>query len=213
MAKLENVESYFSKYIQSHDNALQNTEVSDAEGNELSQQDGIDLLCRWSQELKDHGRCQHFIGNGASMAFTNHMALDWTKNGGVTSHCYASSSLLTAIVNDMGVEHTFSAALDWYAEPGDLLATISTSGNSPNILGGIEAAKKKNMKVVTFSGLRPDNISRKLGDLNFYIPAKTYGIVECAHQVLLHLWLDQYMQIYEWEREEYQNMRLTEFQL
>ena len=69
------------------------------------------------------------------------------------------------------------------------------------------------MKVVTFSGLRPDNISRKLGDLNFYIPAKTYGIVECAHQVLLHLWLDQYMQIYEWEREEYQNMRLTEFQL
>ena len=41
------------------------------------------------------------------MAFANHMALDWTKNGGVTSNCYASASLLTAVVNDMGVEHTF----------------------------------------------------------------------------------------------------------
>ena len=213
MAELENVASYFSMYIKSHDQALKNTEVHDGDGNELSPKQGMELLCNWSQELKKSERCQHFIGNGASMAFTNHMALDWTKNGGVTSHCYASASLLTAITNDMGVEHTFSAALDWYAQPGDLLATISTSGNSPNILRGIESAKNKNMKVVTLSGLRPDNSSRKLGDLNFYIPAKTYGIVECAHQVLLHLWLDQYMQIFDWEKEEYQNMRLNEFQL
>ena len=49
------------------------------------------------------------------------------------------------------------------------------------------------MSVVTFSGLKPDNKSRKKGDLNFYVPAKTYGIVECAHQVLLHAWLDKYM--------------------
>ena len=205
--------SYFLNYIESHNQALNCTEVNDEDGKVLTPQNGINLLCKWSQALKDAGCCQHFIGNGASMAFANHMALDWTKNGRVTSNCYASPTLLTAIVNDMGVEDTFSAVVDWYAKPGDMLATISASGNSPNILKAIKSAKKKSMKVVTFSGLQPNNNSRRLGDLNFYIPAKTYGIVECAHQVLLHLWLDQFMKIYEWDRKDYQNMRLSDFQL
>ena len=52
-----------------------------------------------------------------------------------------------------------------------------------------------------------------MGDLNFYIPAKTYGIVECAHQVLLHVWLDKYMGIVEWDRESYQNMHKDAFSL
>jgi D-sedoheptulose 7-phosphate isomerase len=67
------------------------------------------------------------------------------------------------------------------------------------------------MTVVTFSGLKPDNACRTLGDINLYIPAKTYGIVECAHQILLHVWLDQSMGIREWEREAAQNMRKDEY--
>ena len=62
------------------------------------------------------------------------------------------------------------------------------------------------MNVVTFSGLKPDNYSRRMGDINFYVPAKTYGIVECSHQVLLHAWLDKYMGVLEWDRTECQNM-------
>ena len=45
-----------------------------------------------------------------------------------------------------------------------------------------------------------------MADYAAYVPSKTYGMVECVHQVLLHLWLDQYMGIYEWERDDYQNM-------
>jgi D-sedoheptulose 7-phosphate isomerase len=96
--------------------------------------------------------------------------------------------------------------LGYYSKKGDLLVTISSSGNSLNIIKSIEMAREKGMGVVTFSGLKPDNQSRKMGDLNFYIPAKTYGIVECAHQVLLHVWLDQYMGVVEWNRTECQNM-------
>ena len=51
------------------------------------------------------------------------------------------------------------------------------------------------MTIVTFTGLKEQNKSRSLGDLNFYVPAKTYGIVECAHQILLHLWIDMYMDV------------------
>ena len=208
-----NTASYFRHYLAAHDQALNQTEVTDSFGNSIEPQDGIDKLCSWSLEIRNMGKRQHMVGNGASMAFANHMALDWTKNGGVTSHCYASPSLLTAILNDLGVDETFAAAINWYAEPEDLLVTVSTSGNSPNILKSIEKAREKTMRVVTFSGLRPDNKSRILGDLNFYVPAKTYGIVECAHQVLLHLWLDQFLGVKEWDREHYQNMRQTDYQL
>jgi len=44
--------------------------------------------------------------------------------------------------------------------------------------------------------------------LNFFVPAKTYGIVECAHQVLLHTWLDGFLGVSEWERDTHQNMNV-----
>lgn len=207
------MESYYQKYIKAHDQALGSLEITDIKGGALSFKAGFDALCKLSQTIRDGCRKKYLIGNGASAAFANHMALDWTKNGGVPSLAFANSALMTAMGNDLGYEEVFAAPLDWYAQSGDLLITISSSGNSPNIIKSIEAARNKKMQVVTLSGLRPDNKSRALGDVNLYIPAKTYGIVECAHQVLLHVWLDQFMGITEWEREGFQNMRKDAFSL
>ena len=126
---------------------------------------------------------------------------------------FSDSALLTAMGNDLGYEEVFAAPLSWYGQSGDLLITVSSSGGSPNILRTIEMAREKGMQVVTFSGLKPNNPSRRAGDLNFYVPAKTYGVVECAHQVLLHIWLDRFMGITEWDRNGFQNMRKDAFQL
>lgn len=127
------------------------------------------------------------------------MAADWTKNAAVKSLAYNDIAFLTAIGNDLGYDQVFAHPVGWFGDEGDLLVTISSSGNSPSILRAIEAARERKMKVVTFSGMKADNASRKLGDLNFYIPAWTYGIVECAHQILLHIWLDNFMNVCEWE--------------
>lgn len=205
------MESFFDNYVESHNRALFGTIVTTKGGHVLGQQEGVDMLCCWSGEIKNKNKKQHFIGNGASMAFANHMALDWTKNGGVKSFSYASAEILSAVVNDLGSERMFSSPLNWYGEKGDLLITTSSSGNSINILKAIDIAKINKMKIVTFSGLEEDNKCRKLGDLNFYVSAKTYGIVECCHQVLLHLWLDQYMNTREWARDECQNMSSETF--
>ena len=51
--------------------------------------------------------------------------------------------------------------------------------------------------MVTLSGKKEDNKSRELGDLNFYVPLETYGMVESAHAVLLHCWLDMYLDKYK----------------
>ena len=205
--------NYFSNYCDAHDQALKGLIVTNQSGAVIGTDSGFGELCELSREIQNVGRKQFLVGNGASAAFANHMALDWTKNGGVTTHAFANSALLTAMSNDLGFEEAFSAPLNCYAKSGDLLITISSSGNSANIIKTIETARAKGMSVVTLSGLKPDNRSRQMGNLNLYIPAKTYGIVECAHQVLLHIWLDKFMGITEWERDGFQNMNKDEFSL
>ena len=112
---------------------------------------------------------------------------------------YNDLAYLTAIGNDLGYDQTFAQPVAWFAEPGDLLVTISSSGNSPNVLKAIAAAREKKIPVVTFSGLKANNASRQAGDANLFVPGWTYGLIECAHQVLLHAWLDAFMDVKGWE--------------
>jgi D-sedoheptulose 7-phosphate isomerase len=139
------------------------------------------------------------------------MALDWSKNGGVTSVALSESPAVTAVSNDIGFDMVFAEQLRWHARTGDILVAISSSGSSCNILNAVKEARKLGLGVISFSGLKPGNPLRTAGDINLYIPARTYGIVECAHQVLLHLWLDMSMGVREWEREDFQDMNAQTF--
>jgi D-sedoheptulose 7-phosphate isomerase len=205
--------SYYENYTSAFAAALAGLEVTDKAGTLLDPESAFRDLCSRIDALRSSGGMQFMCGNGASATLSNHMALDWTKNAGVKTMSFNDSALLTALGNDVGYEEVFSAPLRWYAKAGDQLVTISSSGNSPNVLRALEAAREMSLSIVTLSGLSPGNSSRKLGDVNFYVPAKTYGIVESVHQVLLHLCLDRFMGIKEWARSEEQNMRRSEFKL
>jgi len=205
--------SYYKKYLNVIDTALAKLEITSGDGSPVGQDQGFDTLCELAAQIRETKNVQYLVGNGASAAFANHMALDWTKNGKVMSHSFSDSALLTAMGNDLGYEEVFAVPLSQHAKRGDLLVAISSSGNSPNIVRAIEVAREAGMRVVTLSGLMPDNASRRLGDVNLYIPAKTYGVVECSHQVLLHVWLDKFMGITEWDRVGFQNMRNDKFSL
>ena len=203
---------YSAKYLESMASALAQTEASLA----TDKTDLQSALARSVEMLKGVQQAdgtQFFLGNGASAAFAEHMALDWTKNGGVRSLNPSSAVLLTALANDMSYQDSFAVFLDRYAKSGDVVVTISSSGNSENVIRAIAAARKIGCGVITLSGLKPDNTSRKQGDVNFYVPARTYGIVECAHQVLLHMMIDAFMGIEEWNRADCQNMNVAQFRL
>lgn len=155
-----------------------------------------------------------FFGNGASAAFANHMALDFSKNGKILSRSLSDSALLTALSNDFSFENAMREYLKIEGvTENDLIITISSSGNSPNIISVLEYSKANNIKSLSLSGLKNDNKSIKLSDYSIYVPMKTYGMVECIHQIFLHLILDNSMDIYEWDRVEFQNMNSSNFTL
>lgn len=190
--------NYLTQYTQATHGALGLTEVTTRDGQRLSPDAGLEQTTALTKRVLLGGGTLYFCGNGASSAMAGHMALDWLKAGQAKALSFNDPTVLTALANDTGYENVFSLPLSRLGSPADLLVTISSSGNSPNVLAGINEARKIGMSVVTFSGLKPDNKSRKLGDLNFYVPCHTYGIAECSHQVLLHAWLDQYLGLEEW---------------
>jgi D-sedoheptulose 7-phosphate isomerase len=156
----------------------------------------------------------YFFGNGASASFSNHMALDWSKNGGILSFSLSDSSMLTALANDYSFEDSFLEFLKINNPTNnDLVITTSSSGNSPNIVSVLNYCSINNITTLGLSGLKEDNKSVQLSTYSLFVPMKTYGMVECIHQVFHHLLLDKYMKVYEWEKLETQNMNFKNFKL
>lgn len=127
-----------------------------------------------------------FIGNGGSAAIASHMAVDWTKNGGIRSIALNDAPTLTCLGNDFGYENVFSKQLEYHAQNGDVVVIISSSGKSPNILNAAGQAFAMGLDKITFTGMRPANKLRRTGLWNFYVPCMDYGLVEISHLALLH---------------------------
>lgn len=151
---------------------------------------GIEMACELIIAQKDSGNKIIFIGNGASAAMSSHMSTDFWKNGGIRAIAFNDSSLLTCIANDFGYKYVFEKPIEMFADKGDVLIVISSSGKSENIVLGVDAAKSKGCKVITLSGFDENNSLSQLGDLNFYVGSNDYGPVETIHQYICHLTLD-----------------------
>jgi D-sedoheptulose 7-phosphate isomerase len=136
-----------------------------------------------------------FIGNGGSAAIASHQALDFFLNLNIDARAFNDGPFLTCMANDFGFENVFEKPIQIIAQAGDVLAAISSSGKSPNILKAIEAANRKRCFVITMSGFKSDNPLRKMGNINFYVSSHSYRYVEAAHSLywdfILELLIDQ----------------------
>lgn len=173
---------------------------------ELTLNGGVDIIINNLQQIsviQFLTQRLFVVGNGGSAAIAIHTLADYANAGGLKTIDLFSPSLLTCMANDYGYENVFSKPIEMFAEQGDILFAISSSGNSPNILNACESALAKDCRVVTFSGFSPDNPLRKLGHLNFYVPSTHYGFVELSHQIILHCILDLFVRnnVYEKARE------------
>ncbi len=174
------------------------TEVTLRDGTAVTPDEGIARWIQAAKQIRDekHGTLW-FIGNGASATISEHMALDAMKAGRLKTASCSETSYLTAICNDVPGDELFAFKLDRQFTADDMLITTSSSGNSPNVVRAIEVCRAKGGFVVTLSAMHPDNKTRALGDLNFYVPAATYGFAEVCHAALMHCWLDAFLDSYE----------------
>ena len=177
-------------YYQKLKNNIDAIATTDYNGKLIDFPAGVEIAAQLIIERTSIGNKLMFIGNGASAAISSHMSTDFWKNGGMRAVAFNDSSLLTCIGNDYGYEFLFEKPVEMFAESGDILIAISSSGSSVNILNGADAARKKECRIITFSGFRADNTLRNLGDINFYVPADEYGPVEILHHSICHCILD-----------------------
>lgn len=144
---------------------------------------------------RKQGATVFLAGNGGSAANANHLANDLiygASSGGKGSfrvHALsANASVLTCLGNDTGYENVFSKQLEALAKPGDLLLVFSGSGNSPNILRVLEAARRLQVRSVSFLGFDGGK-AKTLSDLALHFPIDDMQVVEDLHMVAGHLLL------------------------
>lgn len=151
-------------------------------------------------------------GNGGSAAIANHLTCDCSK--GIATNTTlrprvvslsATVELITAIANDMAYPEVFAYQLKNTARPGDVLITISSSGDSENIVRALDWAGENGMTTIALSGFSGGR-SAQMADISLHVAAENYGVVEDVHQSLMHI-LAQYVRISELPSELVQSLR------
>ena len=153
----------------------------------------IENLCLAIEIAADHGRQIFTIGNGGSAAIAEHLCCDWTKGTRCEGHAVinsrsltANNALYSAIANDYGFESVFETQIEFFARKGDLLIAISSSGNSDNIVNAAVRAKALGVFLIGFTGFSGGKL-KDLADVSIHVPVSNYGIVEDAHQAVVHI--------------------------
>ena len=178
-------------YVDELAKCLQSLAASDGNAKQIEKELA---LAKWNDltlKIREKKKTVFLIGNGASASMASHVAADLAKNAHIHTEVFTDLALITAIANDISFEEVFAEPLRRRLRPGDLLVAISSSGKSNNILNAVQTTKKLNGGVITLSAMSADNALRKEGELNFYVPAQSYGMAETCHAALLHYWIDR----------------------
>jgi D-sedoheptulose 7-phosphate isomerase len=131
-------------------------------------------------------------GNGGSAADAQHIAgefvsrFEFDRPGLAAVALTTDTSILTAIGNDYGYERLFARQVQALGRPGDIFIAYSTSGRSPNILRGLEAARTAGMVCIGFTGNRGGPMSDLCHHL-LAVPAEQTPRIQEGHLVLGHI--------------------------
>jgi D-sedoheptulose 7-phosphate isomerase len=131
-------------------------------------------------------------GNGGSAADCQHMAAEFVSRFSKDLDRRAlpaialttDTSFLTAFGNDCGFEGVFERQVEALGSPGDVLIAISTSGNSPNVIRAVEAARKRSMSTIALTG-NGGRLSA-MADVPIAVPSTDTQYIQEAHLAVEH---------------------------
>jgi len=148
----------------------------------------------------ENDRFIFICGNGGSAGIANHSLCDFLKCVRTDTalkprfmSLSAHTEMNSALANDISYADVFAYQLESMAREGDVLWTVSSSGDSENVVRAIETAKAKGMTTISFTGFSGGR-SKELADLNAHVDCQNYGIVEDIHMSFIHI-MTQYLRM------------------
>lgn len=156
------------------------------------------LIASIAQTMADAlstGKKLLIMGNGGSAADAQHFAAEIVGRFKMERKALPAialttdTSALTAIGNDYGFDRIFSRQVEAFAQPGDVVVGISTSGNSPNVALALKVAKDAGCRTVALLGKDGGSI-KELVDLSLIIPSNDTPRIQEGHITTIHILCD-----------------------
>jgi D-sedoheptulose 7-phosphate isomerase len=157
--------------------------------------ENLDMVVEVSKLLSEtfnRGNKLILFGNGGSATDASHIAGEFVNRlkkerpGLPAIALNTDVAVLTSIANDYDYSEIFSRQIKVFADEGDVAIAISTSGNSPNVLKGVDAAKKKKLKIIAFTGVKGDKLAAR-ADYAFIVPSSNTPRIQETHITLGHV--------------------------
>ena len=135
------------------------------------------------------------FGNGGSSAISEHLSCDFMKcirdnNTNVKPYVLnlsSNMSLMTALSNDFDYSECYSKQIDWLPYGAATVIAISSSGNSKNIVNGLNSSRKRGFNTLAMVGFDGGVIkNEKLADYIIHVDSFDYAVVEDSHHILMH---------------------------
>ena len=141
------------------------------------------------------GKRVFLFGNGGSAADAQHLAAEFVNRFlrdrpplpalALTT----DTSVLTSVANDRSYDDVFARQLEALAAEGDVAVALSTSGRSPNVIRGVEVARKLGMRTMVFTGARGEALARQ-ADLGLVVPSGSTPRIQEVHMLAGHVLCD-----------------------
>jgi D-sedoheptulose 7-phosphate isomerase len=132
------------------------------------------------------------FGNGGSAADAQHVVAElvgrFVKNRRAwpAVALTTDTSILTAVGNDFGFDQVFARQIEALGRPGDVAVGITTSGDSPNVLRALEAARARGLVTVALTG-KSGGAAGRFADIHLNVPETVTARIQEAHTTMLHL--------------------------
>ena len=131
------------------------------------------------------------FGNGGSATDAQHMACELVnrfqrERAALAAVALASdSSILTAVANDDSFDRVFARQVEALGRPGDVALGISTSGSSPSVVRGLEAARARGLTTIALTG-RDGGVIGREADVHVNVPGESTARIQEVHRTLIH---------------------------
>src|SRR5690606_2814274 len=129
------------------------------------------------------------FGNGGSATDAQHMACELVnrfqrERAALAALALASdASILTAVANDYSFDRVFARQIEALGRPGDVALGISTSGNSPSVVRGLEAARARGLTTIALTG-RDGGVIGREADVHVNVPGESTARIQEVHRTL-----------------------------